>query len=334
MMYALVRRYYACYIWMSRFLNVCPCLRVESPHPSCRNMYLWTISTSVLQAMRYTDVISQYHHPGYPPPTSSTSSSFLCASHAKVLQQMVNYFSSLASSRLCLIGSGSSGSNSCRHVEWTLQKYYEAAAVGCVIAGDIPSDPHLAPFVPLRLAGLDAPSIARRVARAVTKHSLGQFHSLLQASKEYVRTERNCRHVMNQYYLPALRDYLKNRKGGVYSDRTERILTSNTECSPSSNFNDDNDDFLEPGGMQQEGGEGKKEVETLWTMQVFLAAPQDSGAMPEVTATVVARHRDALSPEQQVWSFCNIYQIIDSHCFMLVRAMQGALGREGIPLRE
>ena len=243
--------------------------------------------------------------------------------HALVLQQLETYFSSLASSRLCLVGSGSSGSNSCRHVEWTLQKYYEAAAVGCVVVGDVPADRHFTPFVPLRLAGLDAAAMAGQVEQAVAQHTQGEYDSLVHAAREYVLAQRTCKRVMDQFYLPALRDYLQGgRTGGVHGDQTTRTLTSNTACSS------EPDSFVgnsEEGEVMQQGVL-PEEVVPLWSMAVSLAAPQQMGDLPVVMATVIADHGH--SPEKQVWSFCEMYQIIDLHCHLLLQAMQGTLGRE------
>jgi hypothetical protein len=273
--------------------------------------------------MDYTDVIAQYRHPGHsaPPPGPRNSS---CLAHYQVIRQLDLYLSSLGSSRVCLVGSGSSGSNSCRHVEWTLQKYYEAAAVGCVVIGDVPADATFSAFVPVRLAGLDAPTIAKRVEEAVTRHKRGEFDGIQRAASEYVRTQRSCRSVMDAFYLPALRECMRrDGVGGVFVDSAALNLTSNTECSSGERSVSVSVSVSE-GGADTEG----EEEEVLWSMAVSLAAPQHSGQMPAVTVAVLSGRRHQDSPEQQVWRFCSLYQVIDAHCQVLLRAMQDALGRE------
>ena len=267
--------------------------------------------------MKYTDKIFWYHHPGHQLQSTGSSVTAACHAHIKILENIHNYFNTLSSSRICLVGSGSSGSNSCRHIEWTLRKYYEAAASGCVVLGDVPADSVFAQFIPEHFNGLNASDIAQRVEEMTRLHMQGEYRNVQQSASEYVLSQRTCDSVFEQYYLPGLRDYIRGgRTGGVYvSKEKDYNITSNKMCS------------IERAPHRHVGMANSSHEGIIWQKKVLLAAPQDSGDMPAVVVEVYSDH--VASPEQQVFNFCEMYQITEMHCQVLLRSMHDASLRRG-----
>jgi hypothetical protein len=105
--------------------------------------YIITITFYITQflaqvaAKRHTKLISQLKHPGY-----SLEHDDLCQFYAKnILSQQSRYVVSMLDSKICFVGTAQQKIDVCKEVGWTVRKYTEAMAAGCVVIGDVPGIP-------------------------------------------------------------------------------------------------------------------------------------------------------------------------------------------------
>lgn len=183
----------------------------------------------------WTKVIFIQAHPGYRDHHEWSGNLLgMCRVYATdTLTQQRNYMTLLSRSRLCLVGSRSSNigyRDVCGIVSWTLRKYPEAMAAGCVVVGDVPGDARLARLVPVRLTGQSIGDFANSVERAVDTYKEGEYTRLREVARETALTNYTYSSIIERYFVPALAAFKAQRRG-VFSDTRTPVTVSNAACA-------------------------------------------------------------------------------------------------------
>jgi hypothetical protein len=186
-----------------------------------------------LASRKHTKLITQLRHPGY-----SLEYDDLCSMFVKsTMPQQSRYTRSLLESKICLIGTALQLVDVCRPVAWTVRKYAEAVAGGCVVVGDVPADVNLARYVQERLAGQSPQELAQSAEVMMARYKQGEYTRLRDEGKAFARTHYSITAIVGRFYLPAVQAYRQGVRGLyqptqskaiVRNDRTDSCNRANT----------------------------------------------------------------------------------------------------------
>lgn len=188
--------------------------------------------------------------------------------HARMLHR--RYIESLFQSRVCLIGTAVQLVDNCREVGWTIRKYFEAMAAGCLVIGDIPAELSIARFIPLRLSGQNAPEIsmsAENFMQEFNSSKRSYFDLIVKKARNYITTHRTYDSIIDRYFTPAVQAYREKMKLlgfennyrpmqssdherlskspiGVFEDSLSPYIVRNIHCSEKGNSTDEIRNFI------------------------------------------------------------------------------------------
>jgi len=196
------------------------------------NERLYPLRAAAQRAVKLSDnVISQFRHPGY---AMSWDISYLelCKYYPNhALKQQSDYIQALAQSRICLVGSGAQHVDNCKPIAWTLRKYFEAMAVGCVMIGDVPADLDVAAAVRLRLTGQQPQEIATTSKHFLSEYQEhGSFETWKRAKQDLVFEKYSYESLVTRYFSPAIEEYRLRRLRGVFTATLSPLLVRNDDC--------------------------------------------------------------------------------------------------------
>lgn len=173
-----------------------------------------------LASRKLTKLITQLRHPGY-----SLEYDDLCSTFGKnTMPQQHRYTHSLLESKICLIGTAVQLVDVCRQVAWTVRKYAEAIAGGCVVVGDVPADVNLARYVQERLTGQSPPELAQSAELMMSRYKQGEYSRLRDEGKRFVRTHYSYKAIVRRFYLPAVAAYRQGARGLYQPTRSKAIV--------------------------------------------------------------------------------------------------------------
>jgi len=186
----------------------------------------------------YTNVISRYTHPGYMDDQEWPGALVgMCKMLVKkTLAQERAYIASMVKARMCIIGSRFHNvgyDNLCPRLAWSLRKYSEAMAAGCVVIGDVPSDLALAKHVPLRLSDQTVLDLSYSVERALDVYKSGEYNDVRDSARRLALQNYTYEAVVRRFFSPALEAYLQGERGILEATRSS-VLVRSDECQEKS----------------------------------------------------------------------------------------------------
>ena len=125
---------------------------------------------------------------------------------------------------MCLIGTAVQLVDSCRSVAWTVRKYTEAVAAGCVVVGDVPADVALARFVQERLSGQSPQQIAQSAEAILARYRAGNYSRLRDQGVAFARKHYAIPEVVRRFYFPAVEGYRQGARGLFVPTRSKAIV--------------------------------------------------------------------------------------------------------------
>jgi hypothetical protein len=159
--------------------------------------------------------------------------------------QQKRYVNSLLQSRVCLVGTACQLIDSCPKVAWTVRKYIEVAAAGCVMIGDIPGDIGIARFMQLRMTGQNAVEISFTVEYFMDEYNKNKekYAIVAEKARNYVLKHFSFSNLIDRYFTPAVNAYRNKQKllrqqnisytsnpFGVYNETLADIAVRNDKC--------------------------------------------------------------------------------------------------------
>jgi len=185
-------------------------------------------ASAQIASRKHTKLITQLRHPGY-----SLEFDDLCSMFVKsTMPQQARYTRSLLESKVCLIGTAVQLVDTCRSVAWTVRKYTEAVAAGCVVVGDVPADIALARFVQERLSGQSPQQLAQSAEVIMARYRAGNYTRLRDQGVAFARKHYAIPQVVKRFYFPAVEAYRRGVRGLFQPTRSPAIVRNDrsTPC--------------------------------------------------------------------------------------------------------
>ena len=187
----------------------------------------------------YTKVLTHYPHPGYREENEWHGSleSMCHAFFRETVPQQHSYVRNMKTSRLCLLGSRSFNlghEQTCSAISWTLRKYVEAMAAGCVVIGDVPSDYSLARHVPVRLTNQKPTELSWSVEAALDRYNREDlFLDYCREGRRTVLENYTFAAILGSYFAPALTAYAAKQRGVFRLTQSTFMVRGNDDCRAS-----------------------------------------------------------------------------------------------------
>ena len=205
------------------------------------NPHLYPLRSSIAVAKKLTDYISEYKHPGYlensewSGPLGEMCEAFY-SSRLGSWQQERRYIDNLRSSRFCLIGSRSHNvgyRDVCQAFSWSLRKYAEAMASGCIVAGDPPSDSTLASHIALRLTSLTPSALSVSIEKIVSSYKKDPAffkQGYCDPARQAIARNFTYDAVLQNYFKPALLAYIDGSRGIFNNTKSPFLIRNDDYC--------------------------------------------------------------------------------------------------------
>jgi len=146
------------------------------------------------------------------------------------MKQQDRYVQGLYDSKVCLLGSASQLHDSCKISAWTVRKYYEALAAGCILIGDIPADIQIASNIHLHLTGQKPLEIAYSVENFLIQYNQDKLYETINKTRDYILNDYSYTAIIKKYFTPVIQSYLENKKGGIFQSTLSKIIVRNDAC--------------------------------------------------------------------------------------------------------
>jgi hypothetical protein len=200
--------------------------------------HIYPLRASAQRAIKLTNVLKQIGHPGYAESWDISMLELCKYYHHSNMKQQERYVNGLYDSKICLLGSASQLHDSCKISAWTVRKYYEALAAGCILIGDIPADIKIAENIHLHLTGQKPLEIAYSVENFLQFYNQEKLHESVNKTRDYIIKTYSYSTIIKKYFTPVIQSYLHNNKkiGGIYESTLSKIIVRNDVCLNETNI--------------------------------------------------------------------------------------------------
>ena len=192
--------------------------------------HIYPLRAAAQRAIKLTNVLKQIGHPGYAESWDISMLELCKYYHHSNIKQQERYVQGLYDSKICLLGSASQLHDSCKLSAWTVRKYYEALAAGCIIIGDIPADIQIAGNIHLHLTGQKPLEIAYSVENFLLQYNQQKLYESVNKTREYILSDYSYTAIIKKYFTPVIQSYLQNKNGGIYQSTLSKLIVRNDAC--------------------------------------------------------------------------------------------------------
>lgn len=192
--------------------------------------HIYPLRAAAQRAIKLTNVLKQIGHPGYAESWDVSMLELCKYYHHSNIKQQERYVQGLYDSKVCLLGSASQLHDSCKISAWTVRKYYEALAAGCILIGDIPADIQIADSIHLHLTGKKPLDIAYSVENFMIQYNQDRLYESINKTREYILKNYSYTTIITKYFTPVIKSYLENKKGGIFQQTLSKIIVRNDAC--------------------------------------------------------------------------------------------------------
>ena len=192
--------------------------------------HIYPLRAAAQRAIKLTNVLKQIGHPGYAESWDISMLELCKYYHHSNMKQQERYVQGLYDSKVCLLGSASQLHDSCKISAWTVRKYYEALAAGCILIGDIPADIQIAGNIHLHLTEQKPLEIAYSVENFLHQYNQDKLYETVNKTRQYIINDYSYTAIIKKYFTPVIQSYEKNKKGGIFQSTLSKMIVRNDAC--------------------------------------------------------------------------------------------------------